>query len=174
MPVIRYEVTLPPECQAHPTAWAPLPVATISRWAAAESQGQTVHGQPGTERIPAPYPTVGSGSFGAGPGSRFPGGAGGATGAGSQYMPPAWYPSLYYARQCLWGAIGGVRIYSDNRMPHPSRPAADTRWVPGKYRRSWPWTNDRPVMAGPPLPRWRWWRRGDAPLAQTGSRPTDG
>jgi hypothetical protein len=167
MPLIRYELTLPADARRHVTAFAPVPASTIAKWSNAMAQGWTLSGQPGTRAIPAPYADVGPSAR---PGSALPGGGGGAGNTGTRYMPPRWYPSQYYARQWLWGGIGGVAaawLVNGNGGPsaqgHPSAPAADTRWVPGKYRLSWPWMRQRPVMSGPVTPRWRWWRPRDAP-----------
>lgn len=178
MPVIRYEVTLSPDALRYAGAFAPVPVSTTARWSAAQAQGWTVTGAPGTRRTAAPYADVGPSAR---PGSALPGGAGGANPAGSRYMPPEWYPSLYYARQVLWGGIGGVAagwLVNGRGGPsageHPSRPAADTRWVPGKSGRAWPWLRGRQVTSDAPVPAWRRWRGADAPRQHTGRRPTDG
>jgi hypothetical protein len=164
--LIRYEVTLPPDALAHPTAFAPVPATTTAFWSKNMAQGQTLTGQPGTQRIPAPYADVGVQS---GPGSALPGGSGGAGATGSRYMSPAWYPSLYYARQVLWGSIGGVRAgwLVSARQGAAGRPmhaltaaygsfqAAPTSVQPGMRpaRTGRRWLRQRQVAADPNRPR---------------------
>jgi hypothetical protein len=121
------------------------------------AQGWTVTGQPGTRQIPAHYADVGVTS---GPGSALPGGSGGAGGTGSRYMPPSWYPSLYYARQVLSGSIGGVRAgWLVNAKQGPAgRPvrtyqAAPTTVQPGMRPRRPRWLRNRQVAAGPNQPK---------------------
>ena len=153
MPTIKYEVTLSPEAQRHPTAFAPVPASKPAVYSNAMAQGWTVTGQPGTRRIAAPYGDVGVPS---GPGSPLPAGSG-----GSRYAPPFWFPSLYYARQVLWGGIGGVMVYSDNAVPKRTYPAVPTSAVPGMRPRRPVWLGGRQVSAGPNTPVWkRWGRRG--------------
>jgi hypothetical protein len=162
VPLIRYEVTLSPDAQKHPTAFAPIPASTIAFFSAAQAQGWTVTGQPGTRRIPAPYSDVGVPS---GPGSPLPGGGGGAGGTGSRYMPPAWYPSLYYARQQLWGAIGSVAagyLLSGRGGPSPVRtyPAVPTTVQPGFRAWGVRQLGQQQVAMDPNLPKYRHWRFG--------------
>lgn len=150
MTTLRYEVTLSSRALDDPTAFAPIPAATTSRWSAAQAQGWTIHGQPGTEAIPAPRSAVGAFSR---PGSPAFQGT-----TASEYMPARWYPNLYYARQVLWGAIGGVRIYSDNQIPIPAALAADPRWVTPVTKKRQPWLGERQVSMGPVLPVWKRFR----------------
>lgn len=165
MPLIRYEVTLPAQARAHPTAFAPVPVSTVAFFSKSRAQGWTVCGQPGTRRIPAPYADTGVLS---GPGTALPGGAGGAGAAGSRYMPAAWYPNLYYARQQLSGSIGGVRAgWLVNARPgpagHPTRTAqaVPATVQPGMRPRRARWLGRRQVAADPVTPTYpRWGRRG--------------
>jgi hypothetical protein len=167
MPLIRYEVTLPAQARCNPTAWAPVPASTTSFWSAAQAQGWTVTGQPGTRRIPAPYSDVGVPS---GPGSPLPGGAGGGGATGSRYMPPAWFPSQYYARQQLAGSIGGVRAgwlvnarQGPAGWPVPTRAAVPTTVQPGMRPHRMRQLLNRQVASSPNAPRWPRWggrRRG--------------
>ena len=164
MPLIRYEVTLPRDALCDPTAWAPVPASTTAFWSKNMAQGQTITGQPGTQRIPAPYSDVGVRS---GPGQPVWGGAGGAGATGSRYMPPAWYPSLYWARQVLWGSIGGVRAgwLVNARQGPAGRPmhsldtaygslqAAPTIVQPGMRPRRQRRLRQHQVMAEPNRPR---------------------
>ena len=150
---IAYEVTLPPEALKYPTAFAPLPASTTSAWSLKQSQGQTVHGYPGTRAIPAPRSAVG-------PAARTSSQAriGGGQQGGERYAPPYFWPNLYYAVQNLWGSIGGVRIYSDNQLPVPTRPAADPRWVPPLTKPRHRWLLGRQLGQWPNLPRFAQWR----------------
>lgn len=165
MPLIRYEVTLGPDAARRACAFAPVPASTTAFWSKPMAQGWTVTGQPGTRKIPAHYADVGVPS---GPGSALPGGAGGAGGTGSRYMPPFWMPSLYYARQQLSGSIGGVRAgwLVNARQGPAGRPmhavradtygayqAAPTTVQPGMRPARPRWLRGRQVAAGPPLPR---------------------
>lgn len=98
------------------TAFLPVPAKYSASW---QSYKHDTHGQPGTERIPAPRDNAGPGAtgeiwLGGGP-SR------------SQAMPPEWYPTLYYqARLPAPGAFpaggndAGPSVYSDNQMPIPA------------------------------------------------------
>ena len=98
------------------TAFLPVPAKYSASW---QSYKQDTHGQPGTERIPAPRGNGGPGAhgtiwLGGGP-SR------------SQAMPPEWYPTLYYQQQLpapdlfpAGASYGGPSIYSDNQMPVPA------------------------------------------------------
>lgn len=151
MPLIRYEVTLPADAQRYPTAFAPVPASTTARWSKGAAQGWTLTGQPGTQRIPAPYADTGVLS---GPGSPLPAGSG-----GSRYAPPFWMPSLYWARQVLWGGIGGVMVYSDNAPPVPTYQAVGTTQVPGMRPRQPRWLKQRQVATRPNTPRWPKWGR---------------
>jgi hypothetical protein len=175
MPLIRYEVTLPRDALRHVTAFAPVPASTTAVWSKNLAQGQTVTMQPGTQRIPAPRP--GFGQVHAGPGSPLPGGAGGAGAAGSAYMPPCWFPSLYWARQQLWGAIGGVRAgwLVNARQGPAGRPmhaltarygafnAVPQTQQPGMRPHRARFLGQRQVAAGPVAPRWpRWGRKKHA------------
>ena len=110
MPLVRYDVTLGPDAARYPTAFAPIPASTIAKYANAAAQGQMLSGNPGTMPIPAPYPVGTYDGVAAGPGAVLPGGSGGGMAGGSRYAPEFWMPSLYYARQELWGAIGGVAL----------------------------------------------------------------
>ena len=157
MPLIRYEVTLGPDAARYPAAFAPVPASTTAKYAAAAAQGQTLTGQPGTLPIPAPYPVGTYDGVAAGPGAVLPGGSGGGGATGSRYMPAAWYPSQYYATQDLWGAIGGVRIYSDNAPPIPTSQAVGTTQVPGMRPRQPQWLRGRQVAMKPNRPRWLRW-----------------
>lgn len=159
MPLIRYEVTLPPDARRFCTAFAPAPAATTSFFSKSRSQGWTVTGQPGTQRIPAPYSDVGVPS---GAGSPLPGGPGS---RGSRYMPPAWYPSLYWARQTLAGSIGGVRagwLVNARQGPagHPIRThqAAPTTVQPGMRPRRQRRLGRRQVAMAPNAPKFENWR----------------
>ena len=156
MPLIKYEVTLPPDAQRDPTAFAPVPASTTAFWSKNQAQGWTLTGQPGTRRIAAPYSDVGVPS---GPGSALPGGAGGAGATGSRYMPAAWYPSLYFARQELAGSIGGVRAgwlinarQGPAGAPIPSRPAVPTTVQPGMRPRRLQQLRNRQVAMSPARP----------------------
>jgi hypothetical protein len=113
--------------QNGPTAFMPLRAMTPSTMDIGRSQGtpEDVTGQPGTQGIPAPYPNpgqVGVQQGGVVALDYLPSGL-----SASQYMPPRWYPTLYYRGQHLSGGIGGVRVYSDNLMPMP---AVDPRGLP--------------------------------------------
>lgn len=158
MPLIRYDVTLGPDAARYPTAFAPVPASTTSKYAAAAAQGQTLSGNPGTLAIPAPYPNLSYDGVSAGPNALLPGGAGGGGAAGSRYMPPAWYPSQYYADQRMWGGIGGVRVYSDNAPPIPTSQAVGTTQVPGMRPRAPARLGRRQVSMPPNAPRWKQWR----------------
>ena len=158
MPLNRYEVTLSEDAQRHPTAFAPIPASTISKYANAASQGQTLTGQPGTIPIPAPYPVGTYDGVAAGPGAILPGGSGGGMAGGSRYAPPVWFPSQYYATQDLWGGIGGVRVYSDNAPPIPTSQATGTTQVPGMKPRAPAWLHTRQVAMRPNTPKWERWR----------------
>jgi hypothetical protein len=171
MPLIRYEVTLPADARAHPTAFAPVPASNTSFWSKNMAQGWTVTGQPGTQRIPAPYSDVGPSAR---PGSPLPGGSGGGMAGGSRYAPPFWYPSLYWARQALAGSIGGVRAgwLVNARQGEAGRPmhaltmrygsgqAAPTTAQPGMRAllagRRMPGTHQ--VATRPNTPHWPRWR----------------
>lgn len=162
MPLIRYEVTLPADALRCPGAFAPVPASTIARWSNRAAQGQTQTGQPGTRKIPAPYADVGPSAR---PGSALPGGAGGGMAGGTRYAPPYWMPSLYYARQELWGGIGGVMVHLGGRtavVPHPTSQAVGTTQVPGMRPRRPQRLRDRQVAMAPNTPRFRRWRGRDA------------
>lgn len=154
MPLIRYDVTLGPDAAKYPTAFAPVPASTTSKYANAAAQGWTLTGQPGTRAIPAPYPNLSFNGVSAGPGAILPGGAGGGMAGGSRYAPPAWYPSQYYATQVMWGGIGGVRVYSDNAPPVPTSQAVGTTQVPGMKPRQPQWLRNRQIAAKPNRPHW--------------------
>ena len=160
MPLIRYSVTLGPDAARYPTAFAPVPASTTSKYANAAAQGQTLSGNPGTLGIPAPYPVGSYEGVSAGPGAILPGGSGGGMAGGSRYAPPAWYPSLYYASQELWGGIGGVRVYSDNAPPIPTSQAVGTTQVPGMRPRRMQQLRHLQVAAKPNRPRWLRWGHG--------------
>lgn len=122
MPGIRQVLTgLPPQKGA--TAFMPLRVLTPSVMDISRAQGtpEDVTGQPGTQGIPAPYPAPGQ-VANVGGVDYLPSGL-----SASQYMPPRWYPTLYYRQQHLSRSIGGVCVYSDNLMPIPAR---DPRGIP--------------------------------------------
>lgn len=105
------------------TAFMPLRAMTTSVMDVSRAQGtpEEIVGQPGTQGIPAPYPAPGQQGIHDGV-DAFPSGL-----SASQYMPPRWYPSLYYRAQHLWRCIGGVSVYSDNLLPVP---AVDPRGLP--------------------------------------------
>lgn len=161
MPLIRYECTLSPDALKYPTAFAPVPASTIAKYSNRAAQGQAQTGEPGTRAIPAPSPGFNVPGLRQGPGSPLPGGSGGGGATGSQYMPAAWFPSLYYATQQLWGAIGGVQVYSDNRIPHQTSQAVGTTQVPGMRPRKAQALRGRQVAAPPNTPRWALWRPRD-------------
>jgi hypothetical protein len=105
MPRIRYYQPTPARVPAV-TAFAPVPAKTTAVYAYKED----IEGQPGTAAVPAPPqywtdPHLPSGGDGSG-----------------DYMPPWWFPSLYYQRGAAVpvAGIGGVRVYSDNLMPMPA------------------------------------------------------
>lgn len=152
MPRIRYECTLSQEALRHVMAFSPLPASTTSAWSLKQAQGSTVHGYPGTRAIPAPRSAVG-------PAARTSARAraGGGQQGGENYAPPFFYPNLYYAVQRLWGAIGGVRIYSDNQLPVPTVPAADARWVVPLTKPRQRWLLGRQLGQWPNLPRFAQW-----------------
>ena len=154
MPLIRYEVTLSDDARRYPTAFAPVPASTIARWSNRAAQGQTQVGQPGTQRIAAPYADVGPSAR---PGSPLPGGSGGGMAGGSRYADPFWMPSLYYARQELWGGIGGVMVYSDNAPPVPTQQATGTTQVPGMKPRRPQWLWGRQMAEPPNTPLFKRW-----------------
>ena len=154
MPLIRYDVTLGPDAARYPTAFAPIPASTTSKYANAAAQGQTLTGQPGTVPIPAPYPVGTYDGVAAGPGAVLPGGSGGGMAGGSRYAPPVFYPNQYYATQDLWGGIGGVRVYSDNAPPIPTSQATGTTQVPGMKPRRPQWMYNLQVAMPPNAPRW--------------------
>lgn len=117
MPVVRYVVAGQFGGRGV-TAFTPAPPRTPSVFSIKTAQHQTPVHQPGTQGIPAPRDAV-SGDDAAPT-------IGGTT--GSQFMPPAWYPTLGYAIQRAWdGNTGGVRVFSDNLMPIPAR---DPRRIP--------------------------------------------
>jgi hypothetical protein len=101
----------------------PLRAMTPSVYDISSAQGtpEEIVGQPGTQGIPAPYPAPGQLAINDGI-DALPSGL-----SASQYMPPRWYPSLYYRAQHLWRCIGGVSVYSDNLLPVP---AVDPRGLP--------------------------------------------
>jgi hypothetical protein len=122
MPGVRQTLTgLPP--QTGPTAFMPLRASTPSVFDISRAQGtpEDIVGQPGTMGVPAPYPEQ---TFIAMKGDTdvLPSGL-----SASQYMPPRWYPTIYYRAQHLFAGIGGVRVYSDNMLPVPS---VDPRGLP--------------------------------------------
>ena len=121
MPVIRQALSGLP-AQNGPTAFMPLRAITPSGMDIKHAQHVTLTGQPGTQGIPAPYPDGPTKPVGNAKGSYFPSGL-----SASQYMPPRWYPQLYYAFQRVYGGIGGVTVYSDNILPTP---AVDPRGIP--------------------------------------------
>jgi hypothetical protein len=88
---------------------------------AAQGTPEDIVGQPGTMGVPAPYPELTNVAM-KGATDVLPSGL-----SASQYMPPRWYPSIYYRAQHLSGGIGGVRVYSDNMLPTP---AVDPRGLP--------------------------------------------
>jgi hypothetical protein len=177
--LIKYEVTLPAQARCDPTAWAPIPASTTAFFSKSMAQGWQVTGQPGTVAIPAPYADVGVTS---GPGSPLPGGAGGAGNTGSRYMPPEWWPNQYYARQVLWGSIGGVRAgwlvnakqgeagrpfhaltaNWQNPRPYGEYQATPTTRQPGMrpHLTGRRWLRQRQVSAPPNRPRFPRWGRG--------------
>lgn len=111
MPVVRY-ITTGQFGNRGLTAFTPAPPRTTSNFSIKMAQHQTPVHQPGTQGVPAPRDAV-SGDDAAPTLS-------GTT--GSQFMPPAWYPTLGYAIQRIWdGNFGGVRVFSDNLMPVPAR-----------------------------------------------------
>jgi hypothetical protein len=112
---------LPPQRGA--TAFMPLRAMTTAVMNISQAQGtpEDVTGQPGTRGVPAPYPAPGQLTIVDGV-DAYPSGL-----SASQYMPPRWYPQLYYRPQHLARAIGGVSVYSDNLMPMP---AVDPRGLP--------------------------------------------
>jgi hypothetical protein len=112
---------LPPQRGA--TAFMPLRAMTPSVMDIGAAQG-TPEGfvsQPGTQGVPAPYPSPGQVTSAAGV-DFLPSGL-----SASQYMPPRWYPQLHYRAQHLYRGIGNVSVYSDNLMPVP---ATDPRGLP--------------------------------------------
>jgi hypothetical protein len=142
----------------------PIRAATTSVFDISGAQGtpEDIVGQPGTQGIPAPYPPFTHIATEEGK-DYLPSGL-----SASQYMPPRWYPSLYYRAQHLFAGIGGVRVYSDNLLPMPSvdprglpvnrpmvgpqafaaasgltptTPARPNKWVAGlgNYQVTWPW-----------------------------------
>lgn len=122
MPTPRAILTgLPPQKGA--TAFMPVRAMTTAVMDNSRAQGtpEDVTGQPGTQGIPAPYPQVSAVGHEGGV-DKLPSGL-----SESRYMPPRWYPSLYYRAQHLWRAIGGVSVYSDNILPVP---AVDPRGLP--------------------------------------------
>lgn len=122
MPTPRAILTgLPPQKGA--TAFMPLRAMTTAVVDNSRAQGtpEDVVGQPGTMGIPAPYPAPGQVGNASGV-DGLPSGL-----SASQYMPPRWYPSIYYRAQHLFRAIGGVCVYSDNILPTP---AIDPRGLP--------------------------------------------
>ena len=122
MPTPRAILTgLPPQNGA--TAFMPLRAMTNSVMDVSRAQGtpEEIVGQPGTQGIPAPYPAPGQLGIVDGV-DALPSGY-----SASQYMPPRWYPSLYYRAQHLYRCIGGVSVYSDNLLPVP---AVDPRGLP--------------------------------------------
>lgn len=126
MPGIRQVLTgLAP--QNGPTAFMPMRVLTPSVMDINRAQGtpEGIVGQPGTQGIPAPYPTPGQVAVTGTSRTKvdyLPSGL-----SASQYMPARWYPTLYYRGQHLHRSIGGVSVYSDNLMPVP---AQDPRGIP--------------------------------------------
>jgi hypothetical protein len=122
MPSVRQTLTgLPP--QKGSTAFMPMRAMTTAVMNVSQSQGtpEDIVGQPGTQGIPAPYPPATSVGHEGGL-DKLPSGL-----SESRYMPPRWYPSLYYRVQHLYRSIGGVSVYSDNLMPTPAR---DPRGLP--------------------------------------------
>jgi hypothetical protein len=122
MPTVRQVLTgLPP--QKGPTAFMPLRALSTAVMDVSRAQGtpEEITGQPGTMGIPAPYPPA-TGVGHEGGYDKLPSGL-----SESRYMPPRWYPSIYYRPQHLSVGIGGVRVYSDNQMPVP---AVDPRRLP--------------------------------------------
>lgn len=105
------------------TAFMPVRAMTTSVMNISVAQGtpEDITGQPGTQGVPAPYPSPGQLSVNDGV-DFLPGGL-----SASQYMPRRWYPSLYYRAQHLYRGIGNVSVYSDNLMPVP---ATDPRGLP--------------------------------------------
>lgn len=122
MPGIRQTLTgLPP--QKGQTAFMPMRAMTTGVMDVSTAQGtpEDISGYPGTLPVPAPYPAPGQVANVHGV-DYLPSGL-----SASQYMPPVWYPSVYYRHQHLSRGIGGVAVYSDNMMPVP---AQDPRGLP--------------------------------------------
>lgn len=130
---------------AQPSAFMP----HFNRLAAsgAVSYKATVHGQPGTQAIPAPVmntvpsPDIGDLAL--------------AGTARSSDAPPVWYPSKYYDATLNGGGTMGpvtpVRIYSDNMMPVPAK---DPRGRPAMLSRPPRYAGQRQVAQPRVTPRW--------------------
>lgn len=116
MPRVAY--TVPGAVSA---AFAPVP-AYDGRGCGPWSDSDAVAGQPGTLAVPAGLPEFGRAGLQANGAHVRGGGAGYAQ--GSDTMPGAWYPSLYWQRQLagstLVNAGQGPSVYSDNQMPVPA------------------------------------------------------
>lgn len=111
---------------ALPSAFAPVP-APDGRGFGPWSGKSAVHGQPGTQGVPAGLPDFGRDGQTVNGVSVRGGGAGYASGSGT--MPGVWYPQLWYLDQLdgstlVSGNTQTPSVYSDNQMPIP---AADPR-----------------------------------------------
>lgn len=122
------------------SAFVPVPAGTTARVA----YKSVVTGQPGTQGVPAAMPEL----AGMVNGQRVSSGYSG----GSSWMPPVWYPQLWFERQL--SEIPQVSVYSDNQMPVP---AADPRGVAARMARPPVFLGQAQLQQPKGLPKWANW-----------------
>jgi len=106
-----------------PSAFSPVPAHDgrgFGPWDASPGDPQ---GQPGTMGVPVGLPDFGHSGQQVNGGHVRAGGAG--YNAGSDTMPPVWYPSLYWQQHLTGSTLvsGNTQtpcVYSDNQMPIPA------------------------------------------------------
>lgn len=105
------------------TAHTPVP-AYDGRGCGPWANSQAIHGQPGTQAVPAGLPDFGDAGLTVNGLSVRGGGGGYAHGSGTM-RSKAWYPQLWFLRRLDGFTLNvpgqGPSVYSDNQMPVPAR-----------------------------------------------------
>jgi hypothetical protein len=136
MTAIRYTVP-----GATSSAFVPVPAAVAGGKTAYKN---AVHGQPGTQGIPAPPCEVTGTVNGATVTSGYSG--------GTRMMPPVWFPQLYF--ETVLSEKPNVSVYSDNQMPVP---AANPLGHAARLSRPAVFLGQAQLQQPKSLPKWANW-----------------